>query len=165
MDMGAQQDAPDTGADASGTRTADNAGASNKSTEIDKGKAPEVPEVQAEPEQTASGHTTPAAPDKIAPQTSVPEKTSTLAPAKTPAKSPALAPGKAAPTPPAQAKPTTTKITKIITKEKSATPPASTAMTLHVGKGAARISSLINPELEGRAPLKTKSGNSLGSLK
>jgi hypothetical protein len=58
-----------------------------------------------------------------------------------------------------------TKITKIITKEKNATPPASTAMTLHTSKGAARISSLISLALEGRAPLKTKSGNSLGSLK
>jgi hypothetical protein len=38
-------------------------------------------------------------------------------------------------------------------------------MTLHTSKGAARVSSLINLELEVRAPLKTKSGNSLGSLK
>jgi hypothetical protein len=35
----------------------------------------------------------------------------------------------------------------------------------HTSKGAARISSLINPELEGHAPLQTKSGNSLGYLK
>jgi hypothetical protein len=80
-------------------------------------------------------------------------------------KTPVPAPAKAVPTPPVQAKPTTTKITKIITKEKSAIPSASTAMTLHASKGAARIISLINPELEGCAPLKTKSGNSLGSLK
>jgi hypothetical protein len=62
-------------------------------------------------------------------------------------------------------KPTTTKITKIITKEKGATPPASTAMTLHTSKGAARVSSFNTPELDGRAPLQTKSGNNLGFLK
>jgi hypothetical protein len=39
MDMGAQQDAPDTGADTSGAKTAYNAGASNRSAEIDKQKA------------------------------------------------------------------------------------------------------------------------------
>jgi hypothetical protein len=54
MDTGAQQDAPDTGADTSGARTANNAGASSKSAGIDKGKAPEVPEVQAELEQAVS---------------------------------------------------------------------------------------------------------------
>jgi hypothetical protein len=52
MDTGAQQDALDTGVDTSGTRTADNAGASNKSTDTEKGKAPEQPEAQATPEQT-----------------------------------------------------------------------------------------------------------------
>jgi hypothetical protein len=49
MDTRAQQDAPDTGADASGAGTADNASASSKCTNIDKGKAPEVPEIRAEP--------------------------------------------------------------------------------------------------------------------
>jgi hypothetical protein len=87
-----------------------------------------------------------------------------LAKTSTPAKTLAPAPAKAVPTAPAQAKPTTTKITKII-QEKSDTPSASTAMTLHTDKGAAQMSSLINPELECRAPLKTKSGNILGSLK
>jgi hypothetical protein len=48
MDTGAQQDAPDTGADTSSAGTADNAGASSKSTDIDKGKDPEVPEVRVE---------------------------------------------------------------------------------------------------------------------
>jgi hypothetical protein len=55
MDTGAQQDIPDTGADTSGTGTTDNAGASSKSVDIDKGKAPEVPELQAEPEQATPG--------------------------------------------------------------------------------------------------------------
>jgi hypothetical protein len=55
MDTGAQQDAPDTGANTSGARTADNAGASSKSAIIDKGKALEVREVWAEPTQAASG--------------------------------------------------------------------------------------------------------------
>jgi hypothetical protein len=148
MDTGAQQDAPDTGADASGAETADNVGASNRSTNIDRGKAPEVPEVQAEQEQAASGQATPVTPDKTAPQTLVSEKTSTPAPAKTPA----LTPAKAALTPPAQAKPTTFKMNKII-KEKSVIPSARTAMTLHTSKEAARVSSFNTPELDGRAPL------------
>jgi hypothetical protein len=153
MDTGAQQDAPDTDADTSGTRTTDNAGASSKSTDIDKGKGPEVPEVRAEPEQTALRQATLATPKKPAPQTSAPEKTAP-APAKTgtPTMTPAPAPAKAAPTPPAQAKPTTFKMTKII-KEKNATPPASTAMTLHTSNGPTRVSSFNTPELDGRAPL------------
>jgi hypothetical protein len=53
MDMGAQQDAPDAGTDASGARIANNVGASRKSADIDKGKGPEVLEVRAEPAQTA----------------------------------------------------------------------------------------------------------------
>jgi hypothetical protein len=122
MDTGAQQDAPDTDADTSGARIIDNAGASSKSTDIDKGKGPKVPEVRAEPEQIALGQATLATPEKPAPQTSAPEKTAP-APAKTgtPTMTPAPAPAKAAPTPPAQSKPTTFKMTKII-KEKNATP-------------------------------------------
>jgi hypothetical protein len=44
-------------------------------------------------------------------------------------------------------------------------PAASSAMTLHTGKGAARISSFHTPELEGRISLRTKSDKSLGSPK
>jgi hypothetical protein len=55
MDTGAQQDVPDTDANASGTRTAENVGASNKSAGIDKGKRPEVPEIWTEPASTALG--------------------------------------------------------------------------------------------------------------
>jgi hypothetical protein len=144
MDTGAQQDAPDTGAEASGTGTADNAGASSKSTDIDKGKGPEVPEVRAEPAQTALGQATPAAPEKPVPQTLALEKTAP-APAKTsaPTTTPAPAPATAAPT---------FKMTKII-KEKGVTPPASTAMTLHTSKGAARISSFHTPKLDGHVSL------------
>jgi hypothetical protein len=43
--------------------------------------------------------------------------------------------------------------------------PASFSMTLHTGKGAARVSSFHTPELEGRVSLWTKSDKSLGSLK
>jgi hypothetical protein len=57
MDTGAQQDAPDTGTDTRGAGTVDNSSASSKSAGIDKGKAPEVPEVQAKLEQ--------AVPDKL----------------------------------------------------------------------------------------------------
>jgi hypothetical protein len=55
-------------------------------------------------------------------------------------------------------------MTKII-KEKGVTPPASTAMTLHTSKGAARVSSFHTPELDGRVSLRTKSDNNLSSLK
>jgi hypothetical protein len=142
MDTGAQQDAPDTGADTSCTGTADNAGASNKSIDIEKGKAPEWPEAQAEPEQTAPEQTTSVGPEQPAPQAS--EKTARTPAKATPplakttalTKTPAPAPPKAAPTPPPQAKPRVTKTTKI-TKEKNVTPSASKALTLHASKGAA----------------------------
>jgi hypothetical protein len=117
-----------------------------------------VPKVQTDPTSASPGQATPAAPEKIAPKTPAPEKT-TAAPAKTgtfkmtqiiktapaPTKTapasvkPAPAPGKAA--------------------------PASSAMTLHTGKGATRVSSFHTPELEGRVSLWTKSDKSLGSLK
>jgi hypothetical protein len=42
---------------------------------------------------------------------------------------------------------------------------ASSAKTLHTGKGASRVSSFHTPELEGRVSLWTKSDKSLGSLK
>jgi hypothetical protein len=99
MDTGAQQDVPDTSTDASGAGTAGNAGASNKSADIDKGKGPEVPEIRTEPASTALGQATPAAPEKSASKTSAPEKTtSALAKTGTPITSPAPAPAKTAPT-------------------------------------------------------------------
>jgi hypothetical protein len=166
MDTGAQQDDPDTGTDASGTGTAENAGAGNKSAGIDKGKSPKVPEIRTDPASeirtdpasASPGQATPAAPEKPASKTPASEKT-TAAPAKTgtfkmtqiiktapaPAKT-APAPAKTAPAPAKAA-------------------PASSAMTLHTGKGAAQVSSFHTPELEGRVSLRTKSDNSLGSLK
>jgi hypothetical protein len=150
MDTGAQQDVPDTGANASGARTAENAGAGNKSAGIDKGKSPEVPEIRTDPAPAALGQTTPAAPEKSAPRTPAPEKTA-AAPAKT----------------------STFKMTQIIkiapapAKTASAPAkivPASSAMTLHAGKGAARVSSFHTPELEGRVSLRTKSDNSLKEI-
>jgi hypothetical protein len=158
MDTGAQQDVPDTGVNASGTRTAENAGAGDKSTGIDKGKSPKVPEVQTDPASASPGQATPAAPEKTGPKIPAPEKT-IAAPAKTgtfkmtqiiktapaPAKT-APAPAKPAPAP-------------------GKTAPSSSAMTLHTGKGASRVSSFHTPELEGRVSLWTKSDKSLGSLK
>jgi hypothetical protein len=82
MDMGAQQDVLDTGANASGAGTAENAGAGDKSVGIDKGKGPEVPEIRSDPASASPGQATPAAPEKTAPKTLAPEKT-TAAPAKT----------------------------------------------------------------------------------
>jgi hypothetical protein len=156
MDTGAQQDAPDTNANATDAGTAENADASNKSAGIDKGKSPEVPEIQTEPASTALRQAIPAAPEKSAPQTPALEKTAS-APAKTGTRttSPVPAPAKAAPT---------FKMTQIV-KEKHVTPPASSAMTLQTRKGAARVSSFHTPELEGRISLWTKSDNRLGSLK
>jgi hypothetical protein len=158
MDTGAQQETLDTGAQASGAGTAEDAGASDKSTGIDKGKKPEVPEVWPEPASASPGQATPAVPEKPVSQILAPEK-SAAAPAKigtfkmTQIVKTRPAPAKTAPLP--------VKITSTTGK----TPAASSAMTLHTSKGAARISSFHTPELEGRVSLWTKSDKSLGSLK
>jgi hypothetical protein len=132
MDTGAQQDTPDTGANASGAETAEDAGAGDKSAGIDKGKAPEVPEVWTNPAPASPGQATPVTPEQPTPKAPTPEK-STAVPAKTgtfkmtqiikTAPSPAT-------TAPASAKPA----------------PSSSAMTLHTGKGAARASFFHMPE-------------------
>jgi hypothetical protein len=152
MDTGAHQDAPDTGANASGVGTTEDAGASNKSSGTDKGKDPEVPEIQSDPAPAAPGQAMSAAPEKPAPKTLALEKT-TATPAKTG-------------TPVANLAPTfkMTKIIKTALVPAKAAPPSS-AMTLHTGKGATRVSSFHTLELEGRVSLRTKSDNSLGSLK
>jgi hypothetical protein len=144
MDKGAQQDAPDTGADVSGTETTENAGAGNKSADIDKGKSLEVPEIQTDLASASLRQATPATLEKPAPKTLALEKT-TAAPAKT----------------------GTFKMTQIIktTPAPAKTAPANSAMTLHTSKGAAWVSSFHTPELEGRVSLQTKSDKSLGSLK
>jgi hypothetical protein len=150
MDSGAQQDTSDIGAPASGTRTAEDAGAGDTSTGIEKGKGPAVPEVRTDPTPVSTRQATPAAPEQPAPKAPTPEQTA--APAKTgtfkikqiikTAASPAT-------TAPASAKPA----------------PSSSATTLHFGKAAARPSFFQTPELEGRISLLTKSDKSLGSLK
>jgi hypothetical protein len=126
MDTGAQQDALDTGAPASG--------AGGTSADIEKGKAPKVPEVQTDPAPVSIGQATPAAPEQPTPKAPTPEKT--VVPAKT----------------------GTFKMKQII---KTATPSATTAstsakrapssstMTLYFGKAAARPSFFQMPELEG----------------
>jgi hypothetical protein len=82
MDTGAQQDTPDTGANASGAKTAKDVGAGDKSASIDKGKAPEVPEVQTNPAPTSLGQATPAMLEQPTPKAPTLEK-STAVPAKT----------------------------------------------------------------------------------
>jgi hypothetical protein len=82
MDTGAQQDTPDTGANASSAGTAKDAGAGNKSAGIDKGKALEVPEVWTNPAPASPGQATPAAPEQPTPKAPTLEK-STVVPAKT----------------------------------------------------------------------------------
>jgi hypothetical protein len=150
MDSRAQEDTPDSGANASGARTAEDAGAGDKSADIDKGKAPKVPEVRTNPTPASAGQATPAVPEQPPPKATTPEKTAV--PAKT----------------------GTFKMTQIIktTPSPATTAPApakpapsSSAMTLHIGKGAAWPSFFHTPELEGRISLRTKSDKSLGSLK
>jgi hypothetical protein len=151
MDTGPQQDTPNNGANASGAETAKDAGASDKSAGIDKGKAPEVPEVRTNPAPASPGQATPAVPEQPTPKAPTPEKI-TAVPAKTRTfkMTPII---KTAP-PPATAAPASAKPA-----------PSSSAMTLHTGKGAAWASFFHTPELEGRVSLRTKSDKSLGSLK
>jgi hypothetical protein len=140
MDTGAQQDTSDTGAHASGAETAENADAGDKSAGIDKGKNPEVPEVRPEPASASPGQATPATLEKPVSKTpaaeksaAVPAKTGTFKMTQVVKRGPA--PAKTAPLP-VKIIPTTGK-----------TPAASSTMTLHSGKGAARISSFHTPEL------------------
>jgi hypothetical protein len=160
MDTGAQQDAPDAGAPASGAGTAEDAGAGDKSAGIDKGKAPEVLEVQTDSTPASAGQATPATPEQPAPKTPATEKTP--APAKT------AGPTKTS----VSAKSGTLKIKQTKSDTQSAaTAPAkaaahpSSALALHFGKAVARPSFFETPELKGRVSLLTKSDNSLGSLK
>jgi hypothetical protein len=160
MGTGAQQDAPDAGAPTSGAGTAEDAGAGDKSAGIDKGKAPEVPEVRTDPAPASAGQTTSVALEQAA--------TKTPATKKTPAPAKPAAPAKTS----VPAKSGTLKIkqTKFGTQS-AATAPAkaasrpSSALALHIGKAAARPSFFETPELEGRVSLLTKSDNSLGSFK
>jgi hypothetical protein len=150
MDTGAQQDAPDTGAPASGAGTAKDAGAGDKSAGIEKGKAPEVPEVWTNPAPVSAGQATLAAQEQPMPKAPTPEKAAV--PAKTGTfkmKQIIKTVTPSATTSPASAKPA----------------PSSSTMTLHFGKAAARPSFFQTPELEGRVSLLTKSDKSLGSLK
>jgi hypothetical protein len=138
MDMGAQQDTPDTGANASGAG-------------IDKGKGPEVPEIRTNPAPASPGQATPATPEKPTSKTPAPEKSTAVLTKTSTFKMTQII--KTAPSPaktaPASVKPA----------------PSSSAMTLHTGKGAARVSFFHTPKLEGRVSLWTKSDKSLGSLK
>jgi hypothetical protein len=166
MDTGAEPDAPDASAPTSGVGTTEDAGAGNKSAGIDKGKAPEVPEVRTDPAPASAGQAAPAAPEQPAPKTPTTAKTS--APAKTAAPAKTFAPDKTS----VPVKSGTLKIkpTKSGTQS-AATAPAkgvarpSSALALHIGKAAARPSFFDTPELEGRVSLLTKSDKSLGSLK
>jgi hypothetical protein len=141
---------------ASGIGTAKDAGAGDNSAGTEKGKALEVLEVRTDPAPASAGQAAPATPEQLVPKT--PTAGKTTAPAKTavPAKS------------------STAKIKQIIrTGAQCATTapipakpaPSSSAMTLHFGKAAARLSFFETPELEGRVSLLTKSDKSLGSLK
>jgi hypothetical protein len=150
MDTGAQPDAPDTGAPARSARTAEDAGAGDKSAGIEKGKAPEVPEVWTGPAPASAGQATPAAPEQPAPKTPTAEKTDVPAKSGTFKMKQIIKTGTpSAATAPASAKPA----------------PSSSAMTLHFGKAAAWPSFFQTSELEGRVSLLTKSDKSLGSLK
>jgi hypothetical protein len=166
MDTGAQQDTSDAVMPTSGAGTTEDAGAGNKSTGIDKGKAPEVPEIRTDPAPASAGQAAPATPEQPAPKTPSAEKTP--APAKTAAPAKTSAPDKTS----VPVKSGTLKIKQIIKSgtqsvaTASAKPaPSSSALALHFGKAAARPSFFDTPELEGRISLLTKSDKSLGSLK
>jgi hypothetical protein len=150
MELGAQEDTPDTGANTSGTRTTKDASAGDKSIDIDKGKVPKVPEVRTDPAPASAGQATPAAPEQPPPKAPTLEKTAVSTKTSTFKMTQII---KTAPSPattaPAPAKPA----------------PSSSAMTLHIGKGAAWPSFFHMPKLEGRISLRTKSDKSLGSLK
>jgi hypothetical protein len=154
MDTGAQQDAPDAGAPTSGAGATEDAGAGNKSAGIDKGKAPEVPEVWTDPAPASAGQATSAAPEQAAPKTPATEKTSALAKASVPAKSGTL-----------KIKQTKSGTQSTATAPAKAAARPSSALALHIGKAAARPSFFDTPELEGRVSLLMKSDKSLGSLK
>jgi hypothetical protein len=172
MDTGAQPDAPYAGAPTSGAGTTEDASAGNKSADVDKGKAPEVPEVRTDPAPASAGQAAPTAPEQPAPKTPTAAKTSapakTAAPTKTSAPDKILVPDKTS----VPVKSGTLKIkpTKSGTQS-AATAPAkgaarpSSALALHIGKAAARPSFFDMPELEGRVSLLTKSDKSVGSLK
>jgi hypothetical protein len=81
MDMGAQQDAPDTGAPASGAGTAEDVGEGDPSAGIEKGKAAEVPEVWTDPAPVSIGQATLVVPEQPTPKAPTPEQTAV--PAKT----------------------------------------------------------------------------------
>jgi hypothetical protein len=150
IDTGAQQDASDTSMPASSAGTAEDACAGDKSAGIEKGKAPEVPEVRTNPAPVSAGQATPAAPEQPMPKAPTPEKTAVLAKTGTfKMKQIIKTMTPSATTAPTSAKPA----------------PSSSAMTLHFGKAAAQPSFFQTPKLEGRVSLLTKSDKSLGSLK
>jgi hypothetical protein len=161
MDTGAQQDAPDTSAPTNSAGTTEDAGAGTKSTNLDKGKALEVPEIWTDPAPASAGQAAPAAPEQPAPKTPSPEKTP--APAKTAAPAKTSTPVKSG----------TLKIKQIIkfgtqftaTASAKVAPRPSSALALHFGKAVARPSFFDTPELEGRVSLLSKSDKNLGSLK
>jgi hypothetical protein len=171
MDIGAQQDAPDSGAPTSSAGIAEDTDASNKSASIDnKGKGPAVPKVRTTPEPAPAGQAAPAAPEQPAPKTPSTEKTP--APAKPAAPAKTSVPDKTS----APVKSGTLKIQPTKSgKPSAATAPSkaaswpSSALALHSGKAASRPgyrpSFFDTPELEGRVSLLTKSDQSLGSLK
>jgi hypothetical protein len=161
MDTGTQQDAPDAGAPTSSAETTEDAGAGTKSAGLDKGKAPEVPEIRTDPAPPSAGQAAPAAPEQPAPKTPSAEKTP--APAKTAVPAKTSVPVKSG----------TLKIKQIIksgthsaaTASAKVAPQPSSALALHFGKAAARTSFFDTPELEGRVSLLSKSDKSLASLK
>jgi hypothetical protein len=165
MDTGDQQDAPDTGVPTSSAGTTKDSGAGTKSTGIDKGKAPEVPEIRTDPAPASAGQATPAAPEQPAPKT--PSAKKTPASAKTAALAKTSVPDKTSV--PVKSSTLMIKPTKSGTQS-AATAPAKaprpgSALALHFGKAAAQPSFFDTSKLEGHVSLLSKSDKSLGSLK
>jgi hypothetical protein len=157
----------------SGAGTTEDAGASNKSTSIDKGKGPVVPEVRTISEPASAGQAAPAVPEQPAPKTPFAEKTLALAKTDAPAKTSIPDKASASDKTSAPIKSSTLQIKQIsksgrqsaATASAKAAPRPSSALALHFGKVAARPSFFDMPELKGRVSLLSKSDKSLGSLK
>jgi hypothetical protein len=162
MDIGAQPDAPDTGAHASGTGTAEDVGAGDKSAGTDKGKALEVPEVRTNPAPASTEPAALATPKQPTAKTPTAKKTAVPARTAVPAKT--SVPVKSGTLKTKQIIKTGTQSTATAPASARPAPPSSTMM-LHFGKAMARPSLFDTPELEGRVSLLSKSDKSLGSLK
>jgi hypothetical protein len=143
MDIGAHQEAPDSGAPTNDAGTTEDVGASNKSADIDdKGKGPAVPEVRTIPEPASTGQAAPAAPEQPTPKT--PSAKKTPAPGQTAAPAKTFIPDKTS----ASVKSGTLKIQPT----KPGTPSAATAPPKAVSRPSSALALFTGPAWQGSNP-------------